>query len=335
DSKRDESDSFKRRMESLHDPMSTNLYMEGLPLSIDEPTLAALVSPHRISSSRFFQTRLSHPPRIIAFVRLETRVGAEEVIERLHGRMVRGWNDTGSRISVRFADTAEQRELRRADRAVKDGDTSASRLTIAQAALLNLRGQELRQAAKLSTLPVIGERRRQPATDHPYNDFPSNGIQLPNPQLTRPTFEVDYSLAPGRSLPAQRIQSPSTLVNPAHTQPYSRSASRNVDPSMTILLDGLRGNGGSFRGSNTAAYDHYPQQHNLSVQSPHYVPDDYSVRPPPVHARSGYTATEEFIMRAHAESRRRPAPLDLAMQARSRRENEVEAASVNIATGVR
>lgn len=43
---------------------------------------------------------------------LETRAGAEEVIERLHGRMVRGWNDTGSRISVRFADTSEQRELR-------------------------------------------------------------------------------------------------------------------------------------------------------------------------------------------------------------------------------
>jgi hypothetical protein len=43
---------------------------------------------------------------------LETRAGAEEIIERLHGRMVRGWNDTGSRISVRFADTTEQRELR-------------------------------------------------------------------------------------------------------------------------------------------------------------------------------------------------------------------------------
>jgi len=54
DSKREETDSFKRRMESLHDPTSTNLYMEGyvrlmpptfvllisclsLPLSIDEP----------------------------------------------------------------------------------------------------------------------------------------------------------------------------------------------------------------------------------------------------------------------------------------------------------
>ncbi len=62
-------DSFKARMERLKDMSSTNLYMEGLPLSIDEPTLQALVNPYRIMSSRFFQTRLSNPPRIIAFVR--------------------------------------------------------------------------------------------------------------------------------------------------------------------------------------------------------------------------------------------------------------------------
>lgn len=43
---------------------------------------------------------------------LETRAAADETIERLHGRMVRGWNDPGCRISVRFADSAEQRELR-------------------------------------------------------------------------------------------------------------------------------------------------------------------------------------------------------------------------------
>jgi hypothetical protein len=49
---------------------------------------------------------------MIAFVRLETRAGAEEIIERLHGRVVRGWNDNGGRISVRFADSNEQRELR-------------------------------------------------------------------------------------------------------------------------------------------------------------------------------------------------------------------------------
>ncbi|KAF9240448.1 hypothetical protein BU15DRAFT_24373, partial [Melanogaster broomeanus] len=73
---------------------------------------------------------------------LETRVAAEETIEHLHGRMVRGWNDAGCRISVRFADSAEQRELRRAERAMKSEDQSPAHLTIAQAALLNLRGQE-------------------------------------------------------------------------------------------------------------------------------------------------------------------------------------------------
>jgi hypothetical protein len=105
-------DSFKHKMCKLADQSSTNLYMEGLPLSIDEASLAALVEPYAIKSSRMFQTKLSDPPRVIAFVRLESRQAAEEVIERLHGRMVRGWNDVGSRISVRFADTSEQRELR-------------------------------------------------------------------------------------------------------------------------------------------------------------------------------------------------------------------------------
>ena len=36
--------------------------------------MAALVAPHTIKSSRFFQTRLSHPPRTIAFVRFVGRM---------------------------------------------------------------------------------------------------------------------------------------------------------------------------------------------------------------------------------------------------------------------
>ncbi|CCL99779.1 uncharacterized protein FIBRA_01801 [Fibroporia radiculosa] len=62
-------DSFKARMEQLRDMSSTNLYMEGLPLNIDERSLSALVNPYRIMSSRFFQTKLSNPPKTIAFVR--------------------------------------------------------------------------------------------------------------------------------------------------------------------------------------------------------------------------------------------------------------------------
>lgn len=44
DSKRDETDTFKRRMESLHDPTSTNLYMEGyVPPNSPDLTLSYLL----------------------------------------------------------------------------------------------------------------------------------------------------------------------------------------------------------------------------------------------------------------------------------------------------
>ncbi|KAF7324749.1 hypothetical protein MKEN_00516700 [Mycena kentingensis (nom. inval.)] len=140
---------FKARMERLADKTSSNLYMEGLPLTIDEPTLAALVSPYAIRSSRFFQTRLSSPPRIIAFVRLESRSAAEEIIERLHGRLVRGLNEAGGRLSVRFADTSEQKELRRQERFAREGEAGSGpgQLSIAQATLLNLRGKEFSRGA--------------------------------------------------------------------------------------------------------------------------------------------------------------------------------------------
>ena len=66
-----ERDTFKTNMERLKDPNSTNLYMEGLPLTINESILTALVSPYKIMSNRLFQTRLSDPPRMIAFVRCD------------------------------------------------------------------------------------------------------------------------------------------------------------------------------------------------------------------------------------------------------------------------
>ncbi|KAF8996227.1 hypothetical protein BDQ17DRAFT_1364633, partial [Cyathus striatus] len=91
-----------------------------LPLTIDEQSLSTLVGFLGLFTSFY---PITHPPRhcfsiITISLRFfpsyfrHTRAGAEEIIERLHGRMVRGWNDPGSRISVRFADTSEQRELR-------------------------------------------------------------------------------------------------------------------------------------------------------------------------------------------------------------------------------
>ncbi|KAF8799564.1 hypothetical protein BYT27DRAFT_7217680 [Phlegmacium glaucopus] len=394
--------SFKAKMESLHDPTSTNLYMEGLPLSIDESTLSALVSPHRISSSRFFQTRLSHPPRIIAFVRLETRVGAEEVIERLHGRMVRGWNDTGSRISVRFADTSEQRELRlkhqRSERSTDEGEGSPARMTIAQAALLNLRGQELRppKAGPVIHAQAGGVRDARAAArglgkSASIPDFSSNAplnISSGVGDGGRSTgLDVDYSLAPGRNLSAGggmgHGRGPSPGIHPYQTQPSSnwsahgvnqghRHGQPSMDPTMVALLDSLRGNGVPYKAGDSdymqnhrsAGIGHHPHpstqahslQHHNHLGASRSLGDISYSRPVPAYTRSGYTATEEYIMRAHADSaalaqaqaqaqyqqqqqqqaaeRRRPTPLDLRRRQWGD-EGQDESSAANIAVGLR
>ncbi|KAK7046471.1 hypothetical protein R3P38DRAFT_2688842 [Favolaschia claudopus] len=270
---------FKAKMTRLADGSSTNLYIEGLPLSIDEATLSALVSPYAIRSSRFFQTKLSTPPRIIAFVRLETRAAAEEIIERLHGRMVRGWNDPGSRISVRFADTSEQRELRRNERFARDGDQASGQLSIAQATLLNLRGKEL------------NSRHHDAAA-----------------------FEVDYSRAPPMRYPANVNNSALDLVS-LYQQQHRANVNlntRGMDPAMASLLQSLQGSGRrdhdsdgmyDFQPRGHGALPHHPQQ-----QQQHLAPQPHGITLP----GGGYTPAEEFILRSAMPLKRRPAPLDLS-----------------------
>ncbi|KAI3615635.1 rcop c3 [Moniliophthora roreri] len=319
---------FKTKMERLSDPTSTNLYIEGLPLSIDEPSLAALVSPHRIKSSRFFQTRLSNPPRIIAFVRLETRVGAEEVIERLHGRMVRGWNDPGSRISVRFADTNEQRELRRQERTGRgDESSSPSRLTIAQAALLNLRG---RDQYRVQPVQVIGNRNGRGAAygsgattaNQGYHDFSSNAHDMA-------AVAGSYHSGGALEYPFNSIPSSSSRRGLAQTAPYDQPISlpppasanfqnsQNIDPAMAAILGTLRRNGVPFE-TDADHYDdllqlgdyRYRQQqlrNGLQVLGEVDMNLGYSnqfqrLGGGVAQARGGYTPAEEFILQTHAAS---------------------------------
>ncbi|KAJ7115133.1 hypothetical protein C8R43DRAFT_902815, partial [Mycena crocata] len=320
---------FKAKMERLADKSSTNLYIEGLPLSIDEATLTALVSPYSIRSSRFFQTKLSSPPRIIAFVRLETRSAAEEIIERLHGRMVRGWNDPGSRISVRFADTSEQRELRRQERLAREGDQASNQLSIAQATLLNLRGKELHVRPPINTASHMDDFRSDG-----YNHFQST-------EYPSADFEVDYSRVPAarypHGLPTQQSLNHFGQSNvPAH----SHSASQQMNPAMASLLDSLQASGAAFRGRDVYAQDtmdyrtlQQQQQQLASLSNARsYVPQGLGLGSAQSH--TGYTATEEFILRARSNSlpqKRRPLPLDLNQA----RQHELDSAAANINMGVR
>ncbi|KAJ7151982.1 hypothetical protein C8R46DRAFT_1303338 [Mycena filopes] len=371
---------FKAKMERLADRASTNLYIEGLPLSIDEATLAALVSPYSIRSSRFFQTKLSSPPRIIAFVRLETRGAAEEIIERLHGRMVRGWNDPGSRISVRFADTSEQRELRerflssvRQERLAREGDqtTASSQLSIAQATLLNLRGKELHARPLTHLMAVAAEEEEHGAFgfgDEQLSEYSSGG-HFHNDAYPTSDFEVDYSRVPAAarySLGAGQQQfSHHHQHLPTHAPPPQQ---QRMNPAMASLLDSLQASSAGFRGRDVDPYaphhdelgyrsalqHHHQQQQqhlaSLPLSNTHtfggnarpFVAQGLGIGIGMAHTSAqaqhgGYTATEEFILRARANSlpqgagaKRRPVALELGHH-----ELEAGAGGANIAMGVR
>lgn len=149
------------------------------------------------------------------------------------------------------------------------------------------------------------------------------------------SFTVDYSLAPGRPARSQ-AHSPHPYIGQGQTVQLPPSTSPHpMDPSMVTLLQTLRGTGVPYRGG--VYDDDASAQHLDLLQKSH---QHHYARPPPVHTRTGYTATEEYIMRAHAESnqqqRRRPAPLDLRSRSTRRTGNvDEELLNANIALGMR
>ncbi|KAF7984437.1 hypothetical protein HWV62_14512 [Athelia sp. TMB] len=278
----EEEKSFRVRMEKLQDPNSCNLYFEGLPLSIDEPTMAALVTPHSIRSSRFFQTKLSDPPRIIAFVRLETRQAAEDIIERLHGRMVRGWNEPGCRISVRFADSAEQRELRRTEKA-KEGEPSPNRITIAQAALLNLRGQDF------NPVPASTFQTRTHSPFHANcDDFkvrPRSGARYESPNVPFSSNAACYGPRAVDNAPCSPAYAHAQLMS------NNQHASAGSHPDMAAIFASMQAGQALNDGNAIAAGQLAQIQARRRLQA--------SMRQ--TRAPGGFTGLEEQILRAHGE----------------------------------
>ena len=207
----------------------------------------------------------------------------------------------------------------------KDGEQSPARLTIAQAALLNMRGQELRQRPS-STIPAhqsLPDRLDRLRVDGPlYSDFA-------NTHLSPSGLTVDYSLGPNASYVSPRLHT-------SISAPYISSQKRDsIDPAMLTLLDSFRGSR-SFHNGDYASHDN-DIQYNIRPQVPSRTPhvlEDFGYAAPQYPLRNGYTPTEEYIMRAHAESAtlrqgRRLPPLDFY-----RRRGDSDAA-VSITLGVR
>ncbi|KAJ3747769.1 hypothetical protein DFH05DRAFT_1359802, partial [Lentinula detonsa] len=261
--------------------------------------------------------------------RLETRQGAEEVVELLHGRMVRGWNDPGSRISVRFADTSEQRELRRTERVVREDDVaSPARLTIAQAALLNLRGRDQYRNQHYQqtgiNAPLIGASRltngSAPTVNQVYNDFSCNA------------HDLSSAAAGGYRGSASDLTSAAQLLaglnnngsrRGANVSPYHQTASlpnvlgqtnQDLTPAMAALLDSLRGNGTPWPGHDDRYTISQTQLPTLRNAQPVLGDVDLNLAFAPQYqnrvgggvaqTRSGYTPAEELILNVHAQRRK-------------------------------
>ncbi|KAJ7121456.1 hypothetical protein C8R44DRAFT_853070 [Mycena epipterygia] len=201
DSPSPEKRSFKAKLAQLEDKNSTNVYIEGLPMSADKNTLLELVYPYPIHSSRFLRSKLPESQTMIAFMRLESRGAAEEVIGRLNGKNVRGWDGAESRVYMRIADTFEQRELRRSESSTWGEESD--RLSIAQATLLTYRGAEFRSSESLGALQSVPSFERAPTRAiqsasyppaissrapaiHPYPPPPPPALPLPLGDLPHP-----------------------------------------------------------------------------------------------------------------------------------------------------
>ena len=222
--------------------------------------------------------------------------------------MVRGWNDSGCRISVRFADSAEQRELRvclfdqhsccehanalsqRAERTLKSGDQSPSRLTIAQAALLNLRGQTLQSDShKTSMLPL-------------HEDVPVISRRAP-PQL--PPRQCQTTLD---CLPASRpLAAPTSLpTNPGqYSSPIRPIPDLHTTTDMNALIQSISsigiGEGGLFDNilGGNVDYHTVPQTPLQTLTNARLLSGVLPIAPTHSQARNGFTPTEEMILQAH------------------------------------
>jgi hypothetical protein len=258
-------------------------------------------------------------------------------------------------------------------------------MTIAQAALLNLRGQELRppKAGPVIHAQPSGVRAGRIAARGFGNsvsmpDFSSNAHLDMSSGGGSTGLEVDYSLAPGRNLSVggemRHGRGPSPGIYPYQTQQSSNWSPHGLnqghgygqspmDPAMVTLLDSLRGNAvpDYMQNQRSVGVGHHPHppphslQHHNHLGASRSLSDISYSRPAPAYTRSGYTATEEYIMRAHADSanlaqaqaqaqyqqqqqqaaeRRRPTPLDLRRHQRGD-EGQDESGAPNIGVGLR
>jgi hypothetical protein len=274
---------------------------------------------------------------MIAFMRMESRAAAEDVIARLNGKKVRGWDvaEAEERVYVRFADTIEQRELRvrfvphcsrsglsdwgfQRTEALSADDPG--RLSIAQATLLNYRGQELDTSGP-TFRPNIPTNNKPTPPLHPlaaqvHELLPNRGPNLALQNLSLhpmhanlPTMQ-DPLYAPYRPPPpppqmhpnvaalfaavalGQQLGPNAPYLNHFNTNAANMNMNMNMNP-MSPLRNGLQANG-----AQRTPAEQYLLQAQAELQGLCSYPTahaSYYQRPPPTRPVFGRRPPPHFV----------------------------------------
>lgn len=102
-------ESFNSRLKAEGDESSTNLYISNLPKTVTENELATIFIGFTILSSKILRDGLGNS-RGVGFARFENRETCDEVIKQFQGQPL---GDEGLAMSIRYADTPSQKELKR------------------------------------------------------------------------------------------------------------------------------------------------------------------------------------------------------------------------------
>ncbi|KAI0018375.1 hypothetical protein F4780DRAFT_751307 [Xylariomycetidae sp. FL0641] len=102
-------ESFNSRLKAEGDEQSTNLYISNLPKSFGEHELATVFLGYTILSSKILRDTMGNS-RGVGFARFESREHCEKVMDEYIGVKL---GDEGLPMQIRYADTPNQKELKR------------------------------------------------------------------------------------------------------------------------------------------------------------------------------------------------------------------------------
>ncbi|OTB08177.1 hypothetical protein M426DRAFT_7983 [Hypoxylon sp. CI-4A] len=223
-------ESFNSRLRQEGDPDSTNLYLSNLPRSWGEQEICALFLGRTVLSSKVLRDNTTQNSRGVGFARFESREVCDEIIEDYTGVSL---GPEGLALQIRYADTPEQKELKRITaerRQWRTNEYNASAYGTTLVGLSPAHGMTNRQAGGASNGASQNGGRgrngqtddsRQGSSDDSNNDSNGDSKGDSNGGSNGGTHVCNSGCRPGDNVEI-RVESPLIAVGSTQSSPIQR-----------------------------------------------------------------------------------------------------------------